>query len=238
MENTLDMAAEFLNQSLTESEVCEILSGNDDLKKVAAILNIEKFFDMRVGELLIFNLTNQNGIVREACAFKINQIAPFQNDFLQSKTSLDKIIAALNDVNPNVVRFVLEVLDCIQNKKYILETLLQSIRNLYIEILNKPRRGKVEEHIFTKKCFKIYWALEAVKTIIKLDNNALNENSLKEELNSIINDLVDFEEYTIREKVAQIVKLLPNFENTDIKRKLDNDKNYFVKRIKYENING
>lgn len=238
MKNDFENALEFIEKDFSENEIIEILSGDDYIKKSAVLLNLKNFSSNKTGELLIHNLTNQPGMVREICAFKISEISKEESTFLQSKTALDKIILALNDINPNVARYILKTLVFIEDKPYIFNNLSEKIKEIYSEILNKPRRGKAEEHIFTKKCFKIYWSLEAIKTLIILDKKIVeNSEYSKEILVNILKDLSKFEEYTVREKVAQIVNLLPEFEISDIKNTINNDENYFVKRQGEKNEN-
>ena len=225
-----NIAIQYADENFSLSEAKKILKGNDDIIKSAVILNLKEL-DKDLAELLIYNLTNQSGPVRELCAYKINELIKDYNLYFQSKETLDVIVAAINDVNPNVVRFVIQSLNYFDDKKYIFDKLILKIKKLNEEIINKPRRGKAEEHIFTKKCFKIYWSLEALKFLISAESNLITDSSeIRENFYNIVSDLSDCEEYTIREKIAQIVNLLPDSELYDIKIKLSNDSNYFVKR--------
>ena len=233
MKNNFEEAYGYINKDYSTNDIFNVLKSGTDVEKAAVILKINKLENNEQSELLIHHLTNQTGQIRELCAYKLNELSQESFNFFQSQNSLDIIINSLNDVNPNVVRFMLGTLKYIEDKKYILNNLFNKIQDIYTDILNKNRRGKVEEHIFTKKCFKIYWSLEAIKTLIAIKPDLINDNKTFER---IIIDLSDFEEYTIREKIAQIVNMLPKFENSDIKRKLANDDNYFVKRNNYENF--
>ena len=211
-------------------------ANNDDIIKSAVLLNLNEI-DEDLAELIIFNLTNHSGPVRELSAYRLCEIIKDYKQYFQSKKTLDIIISALNDVNPNVVRFILQTLGYLDDKKYLFDNLLTKVSDLYKEILNKPRRGKEQEHIFTKKCFKIYWSLESIKQLVSLDRSLIyTESKIREDFYNILKDLTKIEEYTIREKIAQIVNILHDEKLFDIKIKLCNDENYFVKRIKNENI--
>ena len=223
-------AYECINRDFSVSEIKKALKSDDDIIKSAAIIKIYEI-DTEIAELLIFNLTNQSGPIRELSAYKLCTLIRNYKDYFQKTETLNVIIKSLNDVNPNVVRFILQTLDYFDNKIYIFKSLLQKITELYDEIANKPRRGKAQEHIFTKKCFKIYWSLESIKELIKADKHVLFEDEkINPNFIKILYNLCDIEEYTIREKIAQIVNLLPIKEFYDIKKKLTNDENYFVKR--------
>lgn len=224
------IAYENVNRNFSLSEGKKILAGNDDIIKSAVLLNLNEI-DEELAKLIMFNLTNQSGPVRELCAYRLCEIIKNYKQYFQNKKTLDTILLALNDVNPNVVRFILQTLEYIDNKKYLFDNLITKIADLYKEILNKPRRGKTQEHIFTKKCFKIYWSSESIKKLISLDKSIIySDSKIREDFYNILKDLSEIEEYTIREKISQIVNMLPNEQIYDIKKKLSFDNNFFVKR--------
>ena len=231
MKNDFEKAYNFINKKLTNKEIRQILENGTDIEKSAVILNLIYIDNENTAELLIKNLTNQSGPVREAAAFKLSELMPDFKQYFQNKKMLDTIINSLNDVNPNVVRFMLRTLEFIDNKLYIFNSLLEKTKKIFDEISDKPRRGKAQEHIFTKKCFKIYWSLEAIKKIIYLKYDIIMEdNCLREDFYELIKNLSEIGEYTIREKIAQIVNLREIEEFSKIKELLNNDNNYFVKR--------
>ena len=233
MQNDFNTALKYIEKTFSDNEFEEIMSGNDDIKKAAAVLNLGKIENKNKADLLITHLTNQSGPLREACAFKLSELITDYGKYFQNKNTLNIIIASLNDVNPNVVRFMLKTLKYIDNKEYIFEKLLNKIIDLHREISNKPKRGKEQEHIFTKKCFKIYWALESIKFLIFeksdiMENNEVLKNKFFDELKALCN----IEEYTIREKIAQISGMLENEEAKIIVEILKEDRNYFVRRYR------
>ncbi len=230
MQNDFKTALEYIEKTFSESEFQDIMSGGNDIKKAAAVLNLEKIENQNTADMLINHLTNQSGPLREACAFKLSELLPDYKEYFLDKKTLDTITASLNDVNPNVVRFMLKTLKYIDNKEYIFEKLLDRIIDLHREISDKPKRGKVEEHIFTKKCFKIYWALESIKFLISEKSDIIKfDTVLKGKFEKELETLYCIEEYTIREKVAQISGML-NEEYSEIKMQVKEDKNYFVRR--------
>lgn len=230
MGNNFKQAVELIDKSFSINDFIEILNGEDDNLKAIAILNLENIPNQAAADLLVFHLTNHNGQIRELVAYKINELSPTYKKYFQSEKILTDIVLAINDVNPNVVRYIISSLEYIENKKLIFDNLISKINQLNIDIINKPRRGKVEEHVFTKKAFKIYWSLEAIKKIILLEPNIIFDNSeLNNDLYKLVVELSDFEEYTVREKIAQIVNSINNDKLKEIKEKLKNDENYFVK---------
>ena len=226
-----DIAYENVNRKFSFEEAKEILAGNDDILKSALLLNLNEI-DEKIAKLLIFNLTNQSGPVRELCAYRFGELIEEYKNYFQNPKTLDTILLALNDVNPNVVRFILPSLKYFDDKKYLFDNLIQKISKLYSEVSNKLRRGKEQEHIFTKKCFKIYWSLEGIKHLISFDPSIVyKEQKIREDFQGLLKSLCYIEEYTIREKVAQIVNMLPKSKINDIKLILNRDDNYFVGRM-------
>lgn len=226
----MELAYKNIQKNFSTEECIKILESSDDIKKIAVILNLENIIEPRVAKLLIFNLTNQSGPVREACAYKLEEILPNNKECFQDLHSLNIIINALNDVNPNVVRFVLNTLKYIDNNEYIFTEMIKKINNIFNEIKEIKRRGKVIEHIYTKKCFKIYWALESIKTTLLSKKNIISNKKNLENLIDMIENIYTIEEYTIREKIAQISLLLDEKDISNIKLQLKNDRNFFVNR--------
>ena len=231
MENNFKIACEYISKDFSFEEIEKILNDGDDFAKVAVLLNIKNITNNDFANLIIKNLTHQSGPVREACAYALCELMPEFNGYFQDKNTLDIIIYSLNDVNPNVVRFMLETLRYINNKEYIFDKMLVNISNLYSEINNKQRRGKEQEHIFTKKCFKIYWSLEALKKIISEKSDIIEKTSSRgKTFYNLFKTLYTIDEYTIREKIAQITGMLQNDMLEEIRIELNRDKNYFVRR--------
>ena len=96
MNNDFENAFEYIQKEFSPEEVKEILSGVEDIKKSAVILNLENIINQEIADLLIYNLTNQSGPVREACAYKISEIIKDNKTYFQSQKTLDIIIASLN----------------------------------------------------------------------------------------------------------------------------------------------
>ena len=78
-----------------------------------------------------------------------------------------------------------------------------------------------KKYVINKQLFKLYWCLEALKLFV-------NELPIKT-LKPILERASEEREYTIREKVAQIVILLDDECLQDLKLKLQNDENYYVR---------
>ena len=138
--------------------------------------------------------------------------------FFQTRHILDSLLKAVNDINPNICRMIIEILPYINEKEYFLENLYHRIDYVFEE-LEKLKRS----NWYTKKLFNLYWCLEAL-AVIKAPADRRLEKVL--EKSSV------FRDYTIREKTAMVLSYLsetsPVLER--IKENLKNDDNFYVKR--------
>ena len=97
--------------------------------------------------------------------------------------------------------------------------ILQFIAEAFEELDNFIYRDK--KYVINKQLFKLYWCLEALK---------LFADSIEPELlYSILKRASIEREYTIREKVAQILVLLKDERYANLKQTLANDENYYVR---------
>ena len=76
MKNDFEIAYDLIKRKLTEKEKREILKSGTDIEKTAVILNMVSVSDDEIANLLIDNLTNQSGPVREAVAFNLEEFMP------------------------------------------------------------------------------------------------------------------------------------------------------------------
>ena len=81
-----------------------------------------------------------------------------------------------------------------------------------------------KKYTINKQLFKLYWCLEGINVFFE----NLDENTLVEPLKRC----AEVEEYTIREKVALILKHSIKTEQLiNLKKHLKNDSNYYVKNV-------
>ena len=104
-------ACELCEKNFSYDELFEILKNGTDDEKQICILKIPSIKTQPDADLLLFHLTNQHGTVREAAAEKINEL--MKNgcaNFFQTDFAREKLLCAINDVNPNICRFIIEIL--------------------------------------------------------------------------------------------------------------------------------
>lgn len=224
-EAEIERAAGFCEKTYTREELFDILSTDSskspqtDIEKQICILKLDSILSQQEADILIFHLTNHAALIREACANKVNEFMKENYAaFFQTRHILDSLLKAVNDINPNICRMIIEILPYINEKEYFLENLYHRIDYVFEE-LEKLKRS----NWYTKKLFNLYWCLEAL-AVIKAPADRRLEKVL--EKSSV------FRDYTIREKTAMVLSYLsetsPVLER--IKENLKNDDNFYVKR--------
>ena len=174
-------------------------------------------------DILVQHLTGQDGRIREVSAFKINELIKTHADYFQKQEIILTFLKGITDVNPTVCRFIIDALLFINDKKIVIDYLLEQTRQLFVSI-NKAEKG-VKKHILNKQIFKLYWSLEALVVYLYKENKFIAISDIED----ILDEGVNFEEYTIREKIH---KLLYCFKSADCEKyikKLENDENFYVR---------
>ncbi len=219
-----EKACALCEKPFSHEEIINIIKGNNDLEKQICILRLEEIHSEQEAHLLIDNLTNQHGIIREAIAFKINEFMQNKNfnTFFQSKKAMDIILDAVIDMNPNICRQIIEILPFIIDKEYIFTSLYSRTMSVINEAKTMNRRNR--GYIYSKKIFKLFWYMESIAVLGYFSNTG----AIKE----IIEQTCHFEDYTIREKCAKIIAHSGReIELSKYKNILLNDENFFVRRM-------
>ena len=105
------------------------------------------------------------------------------------------------------------------------------IRNSFdlIELLREKNKNK--NYLYNKKSFHLYWHIFALG--YTLTTELFNGN--KKELTTLLNELLSFKEYTLREKGAYLTNELLKFDNSqeiqELLEKYTVDDNFYVKEI-------
>ncbi len=212
------------NKTLEMEDVVNILEGSDDVEKQIALLQISDIENKMQAELVVRHLTGQDGPVREAAALKIRELLLEKKSLLMDFENFYTVyVDAVCDVNPNISRFVIEFLPLLKNRKLLYETLLSKIGQIYQRIDNPD---KAQKNFLTVRLFNLYWLLEAIGTLMKYDREGLDFEHLLVFLDRALN----FNDYTIDEKVARIITLVEFSGAEGLKKKLLSTGNFYVKR--------
>ena len=222
----IEKAVALCEKEYTRAELFKLLEIDSnlrpeiDIEKQICILKLSDILTHDEAELLIQHLVNHHGLIREACAQKINEFfkTAQYRQFFQNKKTYDILIKAVNDINPNICRLIVEILPLVEDKTYFLSKLYERLKIVFEE-LEKLKRS----NWYTKKLFNLYWGLEALNAVYPpCDNN----------IEYVLEQCLKIKEYTIREKTAMLLCNLDG--NIDFvknaKEELLKDTNYYVKR--------
>lgn len=201
--------------------------------KTFALLKIKKIESQKDADLLMSCLTNNESSVREACSFKIKELI-LNNDyreFFQKDDYIDTFVAAITDINPKVCKNISTSLLFIKNKQTISQKIIEIIKQALEDVQGYKR---IQGHKYNKITFRLYWCLEALNEIIC---------SLDTKNNSDVFEILEKgsknREYTIREKIAFLIKNIEKLELPDskkeaitlLKEKLSEDDNFYVRLV-------
>ena len=222
----IEKAVELCEKEYTRSEIFALLEIDSDshpekdIEKQICILKLAAIRSAAEADILIHHLTGHHGLIREACAQKINEFFKTKefSQFFQNKKTYDILTKAVNDINPNICRLIVEILPQVQDKEYFLTKLYERLGVIFEE-LEKLKRS----NWYTKKLFNLYWGLEALNSLCP---------PCDDQLHYIIEQCLKIKEYTIREKTAMLLCSLD--ETVDFVKKarqeLSKDTNYYVLR--------
>ncbi len=217
-------AMKMSGEKYSYEELMTFLSTGKILEKHIAALELNELKSKEDALILVSNLVGQNGKVREAVAFKINELAQKSEYFplFIDKKIFDILRQGIMDINGNVCRHIIsgKWFENTQFRIYLCTKLPESINKILNEIKQLDFRTK--QYVLSKRNFQLYWALEALFNIIE-------QIELKE-IKRILFDTAQFSDYTIREKTAKILAKIDDIEFDGLKEQLKNDENYYVRR--------
>lgn len=222
----IEKAAALCEKTYTREEIFELLKIDSDthpqtdIEKQICILKLADIRSQQEADLLVHHQTQHHGLIREACAQKLNEFLPnpLFNKYFQTKQISNTLLKAVNDINPNICRLIIEVLPAVKDKQYLLDRLYERFGEIFAE-LEKLKRS----NWYTKKLFNLYWGLEALGTLCPECDTRLQ---------NVIGQCLKIREYTIREKTAMILSGIDSQAEfiTHAKQELAKDNNYYVQR--------
>lgn len=225
LDTNFEQACYLSEQIFSHAELLELLkSGNIPQKQIAALK-----FDFVSSEddalALVNNLTGCDGKIREAIALKIYKIMNESSDAIKFFEKMPvKIFAdATIDINANICRLVVDSVKLLNKSDIFAKEYVNFILQYAKEALEELDRCvfRDKKYIKNKQLFKLYWCLESLKNFYLVADKLL--------LSEIMSRSASLEEYTVREKVAQISILSDNFKS--LQEQLKTDSNYYVRAV-------
>ncbi len=218
----LSQAVKYCETNFLHEDLINELALDNELKKQLCIILISKLNSQTEANLLVSNLTGKSGPIREAASAKILDLISDENyrRYFQGESILDVFVKAITDINPSVSRSLIEIVKFVDNTDYLYKNLIAEINKTLAE-LSEIKQNK--SYVANKKNFNLYWNLEAIISISAKINP-------QKELAKILEVTAMSNDYTIREKTAQVLSLFDNFIFDNAKNILKYDNNIYVKK--------
>ncbi len=227
LDENFTQALNLFEKDFTHDELISLLKDGNIVQKQISALRLDGIISNYDADILVSNLTGQDGKVREAVSLRLNEFMsnPSMLVYFKSTKSYDVFLDAVIDINANICRNVISAISNLKSDDGFCENFcpkLVSLTNILLDKVNEFdfMQGKYKVN---KEVFKLYWCLETIFVFWdKLDFSDLKQILLRAK---------DVEEYTIREKAAKI--LTKNFDDIELinaKKQLENDSNYYVRR--------
>ena len=221
-------ALKLYETNFSHEELLDMMKNGNIPQKQIAVLKLDTISSIQDAQILVSNLTGQDGKIREAVSMRL---AEFMSDdvlvkYFYNSEIYNKFLDAVTDINGNICRNVLTAISNLRSNEEFCKFFCNALSGLTSELLDIVENFNFQEgkYKINKEAFKLYWCLEAIYIFYdKMDFD---------DLRKIILRAKKIDEYTIREKAAKI--LSHKFEDPVLKKareELQNDKNYYVRRF-------
>lgn len=221
-------AIQLCEKTHSHSEIIDMLKTGNIPQKQFASLYLQEIQSEEDANILLSNLTGQDGKIREAVSLKLKEFLENEKylKYFNNPKNTNIFIDALTDINGNICR---NIISAVTNLKYdndFCTIFCGKLAQLSLELLNIVEKFDFQDGKYkvNKEAFKLYWCLECIYQFSdKIPFNLLKEILLRSK---------NIEEYTIREKTAKILTKISNdSELLQAKKELKCDKNYYVRRF-------
>lgn len=223
LETNFNIAMKMSECEYDYSALIEYLKSDKLVEKQIAVLKLSEIKSEPDAQILVSNLVGQDGKIREAVAFKVNEFIqnPQFVELFKSEIIFETLLKGIMDINGNVCRQIVDLVGSVNEfDDYLCANLPNRISIILDEIQKIDEESK--QYVVSKRNFQLYWCLEALSGLI----GRINIESVRD----IIFKAGEFQDYTIREKAAKILARVDYSEFDEIKNKLSNDDNYYVRR--------
>ena len=221
-------ALNFYQTDYTHDELIGMLKNGNIVQKQISALKLETINSPSDAQVLLSNLTGQDGKIREAVSLRLSEFMADKNylKYFEPSKNAQIFLDAVIDINGNICRNVINALSNLKNDDDFCKIFCGKLTNLTLELLDIVEKFDFQDGKYkvNKEAFKLYWCLETIFVFW----DKINFETLKK----IIKRGAEIGEYTIREKCAKI--LTHDFDDKDlinIREKLKNDSNYYVRRF-------
>jgi len=228
VDENFNQAYKLITSEQNHAELIEMLKCGNIVQKQLAALKLETVLNEDEAQILIDNLTGQDGKVREAVSLKINELMHNTevSQLFDFKKNVETFLDAIIDINGNICRNIISALSTLIENPDFCNLFCPKLldRTLRLAEIVKDFDFQEGKYKVNKEVFKLYWYLETIYIFAyRLDLH---------DLKKILSVTKSINEYTIREKTAKILtRNFQDFELDEIREILKNDTNYYVRRF-------
>ncbi len=228
LDENFTQALKLYEENYTHQELIELLKNGNIVQKQIAALRLEDITSIQDANILVENLTGQDGKIREAVSMRLNEFMSNEKylPYFQVSNNYDVFLDAIIDINANICRNVISAITNLKENEEFCTQFCPNLIKLSFDLLDKIEEFDFQDGKYkvNKEVFKLYWCMETIFVFFDKINFA--------DLKQIILRAKNINEYTIREKAAKILtNKFDDIELSQAKIDLQNDTNYYVRRF-------
>jgi len=213
--SNFDKSCKFFEQNLTDTELYKYLENGNLAQRQLACLKIKTLSTPEQAKILMQNLTGIDGKVREAVSFKLKTFIPQHSELFEKQEFYDIFLEAIIDINGNICRNIICSLENLPASANYMSNEIIKRSHKVLNIIDKFDY-KDKKYVTNKELFKVYWYLETLSIFPPADG-----------LFELLKRTAKIDEYTIREKTAQLLTKLSPDEAKSLQG-LNFDDNFYV----------
>jgi hypothetical protein len=227
LDKNFEQALNLYETNYTHDELIELLKTGNIVQKQISALRLESINSSYDANIVIDNLTGQDGKIREAVSLKLVEFMSNNTTlkYFKNKEFYGVFLDAVTDINANICRNVICAIVNLKSEPNFVSIFCPKLVELTYKLLDIVEKfnSKDGKYKVNKELFKLYWCLETIYEFWDVINF--------EDLKNILYRAKNIQEYTIREKVGKILaRDFDNVELQSIKKELTTDSNYYVRR--------
>lgn len=219
-------ACELSEKNFSHTELIKLLRYGDVMQKQIAAMHLDGIYNRSDADAIMNNLTGCDGKIREAAALTLSRLLKEDKQVINFLKHYPEIFAdASIDMNGNICRYITKCVSVLRTEPDFCDKYLKKIFSFIDEAFDGLDRiiYKDKKYVINKLLFKLYWCLE--------DLRLFTDTADKNILLKILTKTSNIKEYTIREKTATVLRSIDDTDFADLKEKLANDENYYVRKV-------
>ena len=160
LDENFNMALELLSKPVSHNELINLLRTGNIAQRQAAALRLETLQSEDDANILISNLTGQDGKIREAVSLKIKEFMsnPQLLVYFENTSSYDIFLDAIIDINANICRNIIEAVSNLKNNpEFALLNMAKMKQAIIISNSKKSSKSlaKLSKILYLDKVFSV-----------------------------------------------------------------------------------